>query len=102
MAAHGTLLVSHTSRRKMTGMGMVIPKSTIMMTNVWHLNRDPEIYGADAAHLNPARFWTIMETSPRAHLKQKRKATSRTVLEGVSESVWESESRTTRFSSTLP
>jgi len=36
--------------------GMFIPKGTIMIANVWHLNRDPEIYGADAAHFNPARF----------------------------------------------
>ncbi|KAN0132230.1 Cytochrome P450 [Lactarius tabidus] len=36
--------------------GMFIPKGTIIMANVWHLNRDPEIYGADAAHFNPARF----------------------------------------------
>ncbi len=25
------------------------------MANVWHLNRDPEIYGPDAEHFNPAR-----------------------------------------------
>ncbi|KAH9041544.1 cytochrome P450 [Lactarius deliciosus] len=36
--------------------GMFIPKGTIMIANVWHLNRDPTIYGADAAHFNPARF----------------------------------------------
>ncbi|KAH9049792.1 cytochrome P450 [Lactarius deliciosus] len=36
--------------------GMFIPKGTIVMANVWHLNRDPEIYGADAADFNPARF----------------------------------------------
>ncbi|KAI0254607.1 cytochrome P450 [Lactifluus subvellereus] len=36
--------------------GMFIPKGSIVMANVWHLNRDPEIYGADAAHFNPARF----------------------------------------------
>ncbi|KAH9035788.1 cytochrome P450 [Lactarius pseudohatsudake] len=36
--------------------GMFIPKGTIMIPNVWHLNRDPEIYGADAADFNPARF----------------------------------------------
>lgn len=35
---------------------MFIPKGSHMIPNVWHLNRDPEIYGADAAHLNPARF----------------------------------------------
>ncbi|KAH8992640.1 cytochrome P450 [Lactarius akahatsu] len=36
--------------------GMFIPKGTIMIANVWHLNRDHSIYGADAAHFNPARF----------------------------------------------
>jgi cytochrome P450 len=36
--------------------GMFIPKGSIMMANVWSLNRDPEIYGADAVHFNPARF----------------------------------------------
>ena len=35
---------------------MFIPKGSIVMANVWHLNRDPKIYGADAAHFNPARF----------------------------------------------
>jgi hypothetical protein len=28
----------------------------MMIAHVWHLNRDPEVYGADAAHFNPARF----------------------------------------------
>ena len=36
--------------------GMFIPKGSIMIAHVWHLNRDPEIYGDDAAHFNPARF----------------------------------------------
>ncbi|KAH9059541.1 cytochrome P450 [Lactarius vividus] len=36
--------------------GMFIPKGTTMIANVWHLNRDPTIYGADAAHFNPGRF----------------------------------------------
>jgi cytochrome P450 len=35
--------------------GMFIPKGAICIANVWHLNRDPEIYGEDAAHFNPAR-----------------------------------------------
>ncbi|KAF8546953.1 cytochrome P450, partial [Imleria badia] len=35
--------------------GHFIPAGTIVITNVWHLNRDPEIYGADAVHFNPAR-----------------------------------------------
>ena len=36
--------------------GMFIPKGSMMIANVWNLNRDPEIYGPDAAHFNPARF----------------------------------------------
>jgi len=35
--------------------GMFIPKGTVCVANVWHLNRDPEIYGEDAHHFNPAR-----------------------------------------------
>ncbi|KAI0297641.1 cytochrome P450 [Russula brevipes] len=35
--------------------GMFIPKGTVCIANVWHLNRDPEIYGEDAHHFNPAR-----------------------------------------------
>ncbi|KAH9042035.1 cytochrome P450 [Lactarius pseudohatsudake] len=35
--------------------GMFIPKGTICIANVWHLNRDPDIYGEDAEHFNPAR-----------------------------------------------
>ncbi|KAI0051317.1 cytochrome P450 [Auriscalpium vulgare] len=36
--------------------GMFIPAGTICMANVWALNRDPELYGEDAHHFNPARF----------------------------------------------
>ena len=36
--------------------GMFIPKGSMMIAHIWCLNRDPEIYGADAAHFNPARF----------------------------------------------
>jgi cytochrome P450 len=35
--------------------GHFIPAGTIVIANVWHLNRDPQIYGADAEHFNPAR-----------------------------------------------
>ncbi|KAH8991461.1 cytochrome P450 [Lactarius hatsudake] len=35
---------------------MFIPKGTVMIANIWHLNRDPTTYGADAAHFNPSRF----------------------------------------------
>jgi cytochrome P450 len=35
--------------------GMFIPKGTICLPNVWHLNHDPEIYGETAEHFDPAR-----------------------------------------------
>jgi cytochrome P450 len=35
--------------------GMFIPKGAICIPNVWHLNRDPEVYGENAAHFDPAR-----------------------------------------------
>ncbi|THH03981.1 hypothetical protein EW146_g10300 [Bondarzewia mesenterica] len=35
--------------------GMFIPKDTVCIANVWHLNHDPEIYGEDAAEFNPSR-----------------------------------------------
>ncbi|KAI0258326.1 cytochrome P450 [Gloeopeniophorella convolvens] len=33
-----------------------IPCGTMVFSNVWQCNHDPELYGADAAHFNPARF----------------------------------------------
>ena len=35
--------------------GMFIPKGAICLPNVWFMNRDPEIYGENAAHFDPAR-----------------------------------------------
>ncbi|KAF5365846.1 hypothetical protein D9757_012801 [Collybiopsis confluens] len=35
--------------------GYFIPKGSICIANVWHLNRDPDIYGPDAHHFNPSR-----------------------------------------------
>lgn len=35
--------------------GYFIPKGTLLVPNVWHLNRDPDIYGPDAAQFNPSR-----------------------------------------------
>jgi len=35
--------------------GMFIPKGAICIPNVWHLNRDPEVYGENATHFDPAR-----------------------------------------------
>ena len=35
--------------------GMFIPKGAICIPNIWYMNRDPEIYGENAAHFDPAR-----------------------------------------------
>lgn len=35
--------------------GYFIPAGSVILPNVWQMNRDPEIYGADAAEFNPAR-----------------------------------------------
>jgi len=34
---------------------MFIPKGTICIPDIWHINRDPEVYGKNAAHFEPAR-----------------------------------------------
>jgi cytochrome P450 len=36
--------------------GMFIPKDTICIPNVWHMNRDPEIFGKNTEHFDPARY----------------------------------------------
>ncbi|KZT29047.1 cytochrome P450 [Neolentinus lepideus HHB14362 ss-1] len=35
--------------------GNFIPAGSIIIANVWYLNHDPRVYGADAHHFNPAR-----------------------------------------------
>jgi len=35
--------------------GMFIPKGTICIPNVWQMNHDPEVYGENVAHFDPAR-----------------------------------------------
>ena len=35
--------------------GYFVPKGTLLVPNVWHLNRDPDMYGPDADHINPSR-----------------------------------------------
>jgi cytochrome P450 len=35
--------------------GRFIPKGTICIANVWQMNHDPEVYGENAAHFDPAR-----------------------------------------------
>ena len=35
--------------------GYFVPKGTLLVPNVWHLNRDPDMYGPDADLFNPSR-----------------------------------------------
>ncbi|KAH9965977.1 cytochrome P450 [Russula dissimulans] len=39
--------------------GMFIPKGTICISNVWQMNYDPEVYGENAAHFDPARHLDV-------------------------------------------
>ena len=36
--------------------GMFIPKGTVCITNLWHMNRDPAIFGENTEHFNPSRY----------------------------------------------
>jgi cytochrome P450 len=78
---------------------MFIPKGSVMVASVWDPNRDTEIYGADAAHFNPARFLDTKGEVTSCAPETKEEVTSRTVSGGAS--VWGNTLQTTRFSSTL-
>lgn len=51
----GPLGVPHRSTEDDWYEGMFIPKGTICIPNVWHMNRDPAVYGENAADFDPAR-----------------------------------------------
>ena len=36
--------------------GAFIPKGTICIANLWHINRDPEIFGKNPEHFDPTRY----------------------------------------------
>jgi len=36
--------------------GMFIPKGTVCIPNMWHLNRDPKIFGKNPEHFDPSRY----------------------------------------------
>lgn len=36
--------------------GYFIPKGTVIIPNVWEMNRDPQVFGADALDFNPGRY----------------------------------------------
>jgi len=45
-----------TSRDIVTPNGVLIPKDTCVMVNIWAMQRDPELWGPDADQFNPERF----------------------------------------------
>jgi cytochrome P450 len=52
----GPLGVAHRSTEDDWYEGMFIPKGTICIPNAWHMNRDPEIFGKNTEHFDPARY----------------------------------------------
>jgi cytochrome P450 len=50
------LAVPHRSTEDGWYKGMFIPKGTICIPKVWHMNRDPEFFGMNTEHFNPARY----------------------------------------------
>ena len=52
----GPLGVAHLSTEDDWNEGMFIPKGTICIPNAWHMNHDPEIFGKNAEHLDPAQY----------------------------------------------
>ena len=48
--------LAHVAREDDVHEGYFIPKGTIVVANVWEMNRDPEIPGADVHTFNPERY----------------------------------------------
>ncbi|KXX76226.1 Cytochrome P450 2U1 [Madurella mycetomatis] len=45
----------HTTSEDIWHEGFFIPKGSMLIPNVWAINRDPDTFGPDAHHFNPAR-----------------------------------------------
>ncbi|KAF8487321.1 cytochrome P450 [Russula ochroleuca] len=52
----GPMGMTHRSTEDDWYEGMFIPKGTTCITNLWHMNRDPEIFGKNAEHFDPGRY----------------------------------------------
>jgi cytochrome P450 len=52
----GPMGMTHRSTEDDWYEGMFIPKGTTCITNLWHMNRDPEIFGENAEHFDPGRY----------------------------------------------
>ena len=57
----GPLGVPHRSTEDDWYEGMFIPKGTICLANLWHMNRDPEIFRKNADRFDPARYLDVSE-----------------------------------------
>ncbi|KAH9987339.1 cytochrome P450 [Russula vinacea] len=57
----GPLGVPHRSTEDDWYEGMFIPKGTICLANLWHMNRDPEIFRKNADHFDPTRYLDVSE-----------------------------------------
>ena len=44
--------------------GMFIPKGAICIPNIWHMNRDPEVYGENSGHFDPTRHLDARDIAP--------------------------------------
>jgi cytochrome P450 len=51
----GPMGVPHVSSDDDWYEGMFIPKGTICIPNLWHMNRDPELFGKNTEHFDPTR-----------------------------------------------
>ncbi|KAF8463381.1 cytochrome P450, partial [Russula ochroleuca] len=52
----GPLGVPHRSTEDNWYEGKFIPKGTFCIPNIWHMNRDPEIFGKNTEHFDPGRY----------------------------------------------
>ena len=46
----------HLSTEDIEYNGYFIPKGSVILPNVWELNRDPELFGTDTYNFNPGRY----------------------------------------------
>ncbi|KAI9451611.1 hypothetical protein BJY52DRAFT_1226521, partial [Lactarius psammicola] len=68
--------------------GTFIPKGTIVMAKVWHLNHDPEIYGAGAAHFNPARCSDAVGEIAQRRICPGKHVANNSLLIGITLTLW--------------
>ena len=57
----GPLGVPHGSTEDDWYEGMFIPKGTICLANIWHMNRDPEFFPKNADRFDPTRYLEVNE-----------------------------------------